>query len=80
MSKKIVEKTLKASCSKCEREVTFRYHELQISDDQVGIIKTVLDRVTHYGKCLVAEKSRNPGTPGPGEMDDCPLYQELSTK
>ncbi len=80
MPNKTVPKAKQFACPKCNRNVTFKYLEIQFSSDEVSAIGTALDKITNYGQCQVAAQAKIPNHPIHNEMQDCPVYQALSSR
>ncbi|MFN2392855.1 MAG: hypothetical protein ABR566_12950 [Pyrinomonadaceae bacterium] len=78
MPEKIVSAAKQFDCPKCNRNVTFRYLETQITADKSEeVLVTVVGEITNYGQCQVAAKANFPNQPIDSEMQDCPSYKEL---
>ena len=78
MPKRTVEKTKQFDCPRCNRSVTFTYHQLQFVESSSGdIFASTFDRVTDYGECLLAAEAGDPARPSKDKIRDCPFYQML---
>jgi hypothetical protein len=78
MPQKTVIKSQQFECPKCNRDVTFRYTEIQFFADEsdAPIAKTV-DEILSYGQCQVAADAKIQGHPIHSEMVECPIYEAL---
>lgn len=79
MSKKTVIKSTTYACSKCNRDVTFRFFEIQFFANELeDPIGRSLDKIIDHGQCGVAQTAAIPHHPLHDEMTSCPFYQELN--
>ncbi len=78
MRDKIVPRSELFDCPKCKRAVTFRYEEKQSFANEIPepLLK-VVDKITSYGQCQIADQAKFPHNPTTGEMNQCPVYQIL---
>ncbi|MCA1638470.1 MAG: hypothetical protein LC768_09090, partial [Acidobacteria bacterium] len=78
---KRVSKTKQLLCSKCNRNVAFRYYERQFFADEIEEpVSKVVDEIIDYGQCQLAAEATIPRHPIHSEIQECPVYQALNSR
>jgi hypothetical protein len=76
MPEKTVPKTKQFTCPKCNRNITFKYDEIQSFADEVEEpVYKGLGKITDYGQCKVAAEASIPNHPTNNEFKACPFSE-----